>query len=165
MDKQKIFKACGVAVVLFIILAALGSSTPRTVDQFVRNYNSEIKDAMTRHVDKQAVDHFAKRCSFNPSGRGFNGVNATFDGYNEPKPAFMFKFAESASADEVFGMIDAAIEAVGDDYKKVDEALGILSGTEYNIKGGYQKDITVNGKEYIIEWVGDTINFMIIILK
>ena len=165
MDKQKIFKACGVAVVLFIILAALGSSTPRTVDQFVRNYNSEIKDAMTRHVDKQAVNHFAKRCSFNPSGRGFNGVNATFDGYNEPKPAFMFKFAESASADEVFGMIDAAIEAVGDDYRKVDEALGILSGTEYNIKGGYQKDITVNGKNYLIEWVGETINFMIIISK
>lgn len=165
MDKQKIFKACGIAVVLFIILAVLGSSTPRTVDQFVRNYNSEIKDAMTRHVDKQAVDHFAKRCSLKASGKGFNGVSATFAGYNEPKPAFMFKFAESASADEVFGMIDAAIEAVGDDYKKVDEALGILNGINYNIKGGYQKDITVNGKEYLIDWVGDTINFMIIILK
>lgn len=163
MDKQKIFKACGVAVVLFIILAALSSSTPRTIDQFIRNYNSEIKDAMSRHVDKQAVDHFAKRCSFN--GRNLNGVNATFNGYEEPKPAFSFQFAESASADEVFGMIDAAIEAVGDDYRKVDEALGILSGTEYNIKGGYQKDITVNGKEYLIDWVGDTINFMVIILK
>ena len=164
MAKRKIFKACGVAVVLFIILAALGTSTPRTVNQFVRNYNSEIKDAMTRHVDKQAVDRFAKRCSLNASGKGFNGVNATFDGYNEPKPAFMFKFAESASPAEVFGMIDAAIEAVGDDYRKVDEALGILKGTEYNINGGYQKDITINGKEYLIGWIGETINFMIIIL-
>ena len=165
MTKQKIFKACGIAVVLFIILAALGSSTPKTVDQFIKNYNNELKDAMTRHVDKQAVDSFVKKCSLNGYTKNFNGVNATFTGYEEPKLTLVFQFAESTSASEVFGMIDAAILAVGDDYKKVDESLGILNETNYNINGGYQKDITVNGKEYLIEWVEDSINFMIIILK
>ena len=104
--------------------------------------------------------------SINEQSKNFTSVDAVFKGYEEPKPAFMFQFSERfVSAKVMFGMIDAAIMAVGDDYKKVDEALGILNGINYNINGGYQKDITLNGKEYLIEWVGDSINFMIIISK
>ena len=40
-----------------------------------------------------------------------------------------------------------------------------VNGINYNINGGYQRNVTLNGKEYLIEWVGDSINFMIIISK
>ena len=164
MSKKKIALAvCGVLVLLLIMA---GGSTPKTVDQFIRNYNSEIKAAL-RHQDisEGDLDFYAKRCALNGYTKSFNGVNATFTGYEEPKLTVIFQFAQDVSAKELFGMIDAAISAVGDDYKKVDKALGILNGIDYNINGGYQKDITVNDKEYLIEWVGDSINFMIIILK
>ena len=165
MNKRKIFTALGGGIVLLIMLAALGNSTPVTPNQFIKNYNNEIRDSMNRHVDGKDVNSYVRRCSINEYTKNFNGVRANFTGYSEPKPAFMFQFSEDVSADELFGIIDAAILAVGDDYKKVDETLGILKGTNYNIKAGYQNDITLNGKEYLLEWVGGSINFIIIITK
>lgn len=165
MNKRKIFTALGVGIVLLVMLAALGNSTPRTPGQFIKNYNNAIRNSMNRHVAGKDVDSYVRRCSINEYTKNFNGVRANFTGYAEPKPAFMFEFAEDVSADEVFGIIDAAIEAVGDDYKKVDEALGILKGTNYNIRNGYQNDITLNGKEYLLEWVGGSIHFIIVITK
>ncbi len=51
MANRKILTACGVAVVLFIILAALGNSTPKTVDAFITNYNKAIKDTVDARME------------------------------------------------------------------------------------------------------------------
>ena len=159
---KKIFIMSCALIFLSVILTGC-SLTPRTVDQFITNYNREIGNAMKHHVEERELDSYVTRCSLNPGSKTFKGVQATFKGYGEPKLAFMFHFDEDISAKELFGMIDAAILAVGDDDKEVDTALGILKGTNYNINGGYQNNITFNGKEYFIEWVGGYISFMIIL--
>ena len=120
-----------------------------------------------RHQDMAEgdLDFYAKRCALNGYTKSFNGVNATFTGYEEPKLTVIFQFAQDVSAKELFGMIDAAISAVGDDYKEVCKALKIFNGIDYKVDGGYQKNVTINGKEYLIEWVGEYISFMIILPK
>ena len=169
MTKQKIFILICLSLLLSAVITGC-SMTPRTVDNFITNYNNEIRNAMKNHYSSdKSADSATRNCSLNGYTKSFNGVNATFTGYEEPKLTLVFQFAENLSADEVFGMIDAAIMAVGDDCEEVGKALGILYNANnmnyYNVKDGYQKDITFNDKEYLIEWVGGSINFMIIILK
>ena len=169
MAKRKIFVLSCLLLFLSAIMTGC-SMTPRTVDNFITNYNNEIRNAMKNHFSSEkSADSAARNCSLNGYTKSFNGVNASFTGYEEPKLTLVFQFAENLSADEVFGMIDAAIMAVGDDCEEVGKALGILYNANnvnyYNVEGGYQKDITFNSKEYLIEWVDETINFMIIISK
>ena len=169
MIKRKICILICLSLLLSAVITGC-SMTPGTVDNFITNYNNEIRNAMKNHFSSEkSADSAARKCSLNGYTKSFNGVNASFTGYEEPRLTLIFRFAENLSADEVFGMIDAAILAAGDDCEKVGKALGILYNSNnvnyYNVKGGYQKDITLNGKEYSIEWVGDSINFMIIILK
>lgn len=169
MIKRKICILICLSLLLSAVITGC-SMTPGTVDNFITNYNNEIRNAMKNHFSSEkSADSAARNCSLNGYTESFNGVNASFTGYEEPRLTLIFRFSENLSADEVFGMIDAAIMAVGDDCEKVGKALGILYNSNnvnyYNVKGGYQKDITLNGKEYLIEWVGDSINFMIIILK
>lgn len=164
---KNIFAGCAV---ILICAALTGCSvTPKTVDQFINNYNREIRNAMEWHVSKNLVNNCAAKCSIGQTNVIVRRKNCvfreemvTFNG-NESGGNFAgsleinFRFHESIPASEIFAMIDAAIIAVGDDYKSVESMFGILKDGHYNIRGGYQKRIKYGSKEYELTWLGEYI--------
>ena len=164
MSKKKILIGVGIAFLLFIMLAAAGGSTPKTVDQFISNYNSEIKNTARN-------DSIAKSCSLNNVVTNLNGSKMksffddsiafmTYDHSNSFSVVFNF-VKESVSADVLFPMIEVAILASGDNPNEVMKNLGVLNGDRYNIPGTYEKKISFNSKEYSLMSVDEYIIFSI----
>lgn len=167
MSKKKILIGVGVALLLFIMLAAAGGSTPKTVDQFIANYNREIKNTLGN-------ESLVRTCSLNNVVTNFSAAkmqemsngNVAFMGTEHPESLSIgFSFSHSTSPDVVFPVMEAAILASGEDCNNVTTKLGILNGNRYNIPGGYQKDIQLNGKRYSLMSVEEFIMLSINIPK
>ena len=164
MSKKKILIGVSVVIVLIMIIAAAGGSTPKTVDQFITNYNNEIKNTARN-------ESLAKSCSLNnvftnPNGskmKSFSGDSIAFMTYDHSDSfSVNFNFVkESAATDAVFSMIEAAILASGDNPNEVMKNLGVLSGDRYNIPAQYEKNISLNSKEYALMSVDEYILFSI----
>lgn len=166
MTKQKIFTACGIAIVLFIILAALGSSTPKSVDAFITNYNKAIK------ASNESI--LISRYSINNVGTAVNGSKMAafyredggFVSYDYQKSFTVgFALSKNIASDAIFSILEAAIKAAGDDYNSVMKSLGVANGNQYSIPGEYNKEITFNKKNYFLTSVDDMILINISIPK
>lgn len=164
MSKGKIaLIVCGGLVVLLMFA---GSFTPKTVNQFVNNYNREIKDtAGSRDVSVAQCSLYTFDDYGIAKGSLFNG-KVVFEGTDHNQSfSVVFIFNEDLSPHVVFAMIEAAIAASGEDYQKVCRALDILSDSEYKIRGGQRSKTRSNGKEYSLVWTEDSIFFRIDIPK
>lgn len=157
MSKKKIALIVCVGLVLLLIIS--GSLPPKTVNQFISNYNREIKNATSSRnisVANCSLDNIYNDYGI-AKGSIFNG-NVIFEG-NEYEKSFavMFIFNETMPSEAIFAMIEAAIAASGEEYNKVCKAMGILSGNQYEIRGEQRAKTHLNGKDYSIVWADDNI--------
>ena len=174
MANRKILTACGVAVVLFIILAALGNSTPKTVDAFITNYNKAIKDTVEARMEGPGKGVAIGICSINNVETAVNGSKIAvlcnelggFGSFDNPKSFSVgFALSKDISSNNIFLILEAAIEAAGDDYNSVMKSLGVANGNRYSIPGEYNKEITFNKKKYFLTSADDMILINISIPK
>ena len=185
-----------VFIVSFILIAVAGlimmlvsyrdptPSTPSTVDQFVKRYNTEIKRTAGAVVKNKynGISYLVENCTLGKlyyTDRGktqglfsgkvfFYGWDKTLlrrytdNSENQAIPlSVQFHFNSDAPVDAVFAIIEASIAAAGDDEEKVAKILGILNGNHYSIPYGYQSEITFNDKKYLIHSYEGYIYFLI----
>ena len=152
---------------LMVLMASYSYSIPKTAEQFIERYNKEIKRTAGEVVENKyhGQSKLIENCTLNDIKIGQGCKYQTlfkksiyFSVYDESQGRnfntqpihISFSFYESAPVDAVFAIIEATIAAVGDDEKKVAQALGILAGNHYNISYNYNKKINFNNKEYYI---------------
>ena len=165
---------------LFLILSASGvptpktvdqfveqyNSTPKTLDQFVEQYNSEIK----RTTKDSTLENLVKDCTLDKNNFSWNDLGKTqtffydnifFAGWDSSvdrmsdnpgiRPvSASFTFYYDPPASVVFAVIRAAISAAGGDEEKVTQALGITRENDYTVPYNFRREITFNDKEYSI---------------
>ena len=169
---------CGVLLLLIILaVCSAGSSTPKTVDQFIRNYNEKIKTVTASRVsDTNSGGYYAflKRCSINNVETAVNGSKMAvlygerggFISYDYPKSFNVgFALSKDISSDGIFSIIEAAILAAGDDYDSVMKSLGTWQGNKYTIPGEYDRKTTVKNKTYALASIDEYILLNITIPK
>ena len=162
---------------LTVMVASYHRPTPKTVNQFIEQYNEEIKDAVKRNVPQSAVGLYIHDCSlYNVSddggGRKNQSINqAFFDTYESNELVIVgFMFYENVNPDILFSVIEASIAAAGDDYETVATSLGIFNNNRYVIPVNYNENVNLQDKSYSIsqsystQW-GDSIYFTINIPK
>ena len=172
MSKKKIALAvCGVLVLLLIMA---GNSTPKTVGQFVSNYNREIQKIVDAREEGSGKGVLIGRCSINNLETAINGSKVAaicgesggFVSYDYQKSFTVgFALSKSIPSKNIFLVIEAAILAAGDDYNSVMKSLGVMSGNQYSIPGEYNKEITFNKNNYFLTSVDDMILLNISIQK
>ena len=174
MNKGKIFIGLGVGIVLLMMLAAAsGTSTPKTIDQFINNYNKGLEKVIASRF-KRAYKTVVDTCLINKVVTNVNGIkmqeiyvgDVAFMGRDYDK-SFTASFAFNKKVDSkvIFSIIEAAILAAGDDYNSVMKSLGIMSGNQYSIPGEYNKEITFNKNKYFLTSIDDMILLNISIPK
>lgn len=165
---KKIIAVALIAIAgLMVLMASYSYSTPKTAEQFIERYNKEIKRTAGEVVENKyhGQSKLVENCTLNDIKIGQGCKYQTlfkesiyFSVYDESQGRnfnnqpmhISFSLYESAPVDAVFAIIEATIAAVGDDEKKVTQALGILAGNHYNIPYNYNKKINFNNKEYYI---------------
>ncbi|MBQ6296512.1 MAG: hypothetical protein IJK81_02240 [Selenomonadaceae bacterium] len=175
MNKGKIFIGLGVGIVLLIMLAAAsGTSTPKNIGQFISNYNKEIQKVADKRAEGPGKGVLIGRCSINNLETAINGSkvaaicneNGGFVSYDYQKSFTVgFALSKSISSNLIFSIIEAAILASGDDYNSVMKSLGVMSGNQYSIPGEYNREITFNKNKYFLTSVDDMILLNISIQK
>ena len=133
--KKKFLIAAVVFAGLILITATFGNSTPKTLDQFIEQYNSEIK----RTAKDSTLDNLAAECTLDKNNFQWNDAGKTqtffydsiyFSGWDSSvdrmsdnpggAPVFaQFIFYHDPPASAVFAVIRAAISAAGDDDETV----------------------------------------------
>ncbi len=165
MSNRKFLIVSCVAILLCITMTSCGIVKPKTANQFIDRYNREIFDALKRHLLESEAKDFVERCSL-IYNRGFDYELAEFSfRESETETKVYFAFHETISEGAIFAMIEAAILAAGDDYEKVSQRLGILSGNKYSIKGGDDKTIGFDDNTYSVKWPNEYVIFSIFIPK
>lgn len=177
MNKGKIFIGLGVGIVFLIMLAmASGTSTPKTIDRFINNYNKEIKETLAARVGKntEGYGRFVSICTISGNAADIGGMkmqelyrgSAVFMTMeNNSSFQVQFAFKPEIPADALFPMIEAATLAAGDDYKKVFKNIGILKDNGYNIHHDTKYETDFSGKHYSFIWFDDGFSLVIFIPK
>ena len=89
-----------------------------------------------------------------------------FGSFDNPKSFSVgFALSKDISSNNIFLILEAAIEAAGDDYNSVMKSLGVANGNRYSIPGEYNKEITFNKKKYFLTSADDMIIINISIPK
>lgn len=159
---------------LFLMIAASGVPTPKTVDQFINQYNTEIKRTAGKILDEKyrGQGMLIEYCTLNNVKIGEDGKYQTlydsiyFAGYDsfavraanphkfdpDDQPIYInFTFyPDSAPVNAIVAIIGATISAAGDDEKKVTQALGITRENDYAVPYNYRREVFFNDKEYLI---------------
>ena len=167
----------GVMLLLIMLAVSVGSTpTPKTVDQFISNYNNEIKNTAGKRVEKYGgYSTLTSRCTLK-NIESMNGIKMALIYDSSGESAFMshnnansfdvgFTLNKDISSDAIFSIIEAAILAAGDNDNEVANKLGILSGNQYHIPGEYQREISLNGKKYSLASFDNHIILLVVIPK
>lgn len=143
---------------LTVMVASYHRPTPKTVDQFVKQYNEEIRAAVKRNMPQNSVERYIRECLLNNvsdrgRGRKYQSINqAFFDTYESNELVIVsFMFYENVNPDILFSVIEASIAAVGDDYETVATSLGIFNNNRYVIPSEYKRTIELQDKTYLID--------------
>lgn len=177
MAKQKIFTALGIGIVLLTMLAACGGNTkPKTVSQFITNYNNEIKETLANRIGKneKSYRHFLNMCTISDNAADVGGMKMRelYEGdavfmtmENNSMFQVQFSFKPNIPTDSLFPMMEAATLAAGDDYKEVFKKMGILTGKGYNIRHSSEYETDFGGNHYSFVWVDEAFSLVIAIPK
>lgn len=171
MNKKKILIGLGIVIVLLTMLAASSGSTPKTIDQFISNYNNEIKKTAGARAEGPGKGVLIGRCSIHDLETAINGSKMAqiygekggFVSYDYTKSFTVgFALSKTIPSEAIFSVIEAAIAAAGDDYNSVMKSLGVLSGNQYNIPAEYNREIEFNRKKYALNSFDDMILFNVV---
>ena len=149
---------------------------PKTVSQFITNYNNRIKETLANRIGERAEGYgrYVNICTISGNAADVGGMKmrelyrgeAVFMTMeNNSIFQVQFAFQPQIPADALFPMIEAATLAAGDDYKEVFKKMGILTSKGYNIRHAseYETDFGVN--HYSFVWADDAFSLVIVIPK
>ena len=118
MDKRKIFITLGVGIVLLVMLASFsGNTKPKTVSQFITNYNSRIKETIANRIGENSSGYkrFVSMCTISGNAADVGGMkmrelyggNAVFMTMeNNSIFQVQFAFKPDIPADALFPMME-----------------------------------------------------------
>lgn len=177
--KKKILAAVLISIAgLMIILASYANRTPKTVDEFVKQYNIEIQRTAGKILEDKyrgqgmlveyctldnvvAAEGYKYKSLYKDSiyFLGFDAGSRHRD-LDEHSIEIDFNFYD-APANAVVAIIGAAISAAGDDEEQVTRALKISKENNYAIPYGYNKTVLVDNKEYSVAYFDSGFNFSV----
>ena len=163
-----------------IILAGYSKSTPKTVDEFITKYNTEIKRTAGKILEDKyrgqgmlveyctlndvKIDEGGKFQILYDKSIRFMGYEGFSIGPDDRPIEINFNFnLDSAPVNAIVAIIDATISAAGDDEEKVTKALEISKENNYAVPYGQKRHAIIDNREYSITYSGTNINFSVII--